>query len=469
MKFSNHRARIAVLTVVSGFIIATSVATASMNVRQPSRVRPDAKQTCKSTSPCLWWMNDGSGDGIVGGAAGNGAGIFGTNSDTSKNGNGAGVAGESEVQIGVYGSSRDLDGVFGTAAGSGAGVYGVDTDKSSSGNGAGVFGGSQVQVGVSGYSRDLEGVFGTAAGNGAGLYGENTDSSTSGNGAGVFGGSKVQTGVYGSSGVGDGVFGTTAGNGAGVYGENTESSSGTGAAVLGDGRHRAGVVGYSTDVNAGYFSSSGTFTAVFGTADSSSGVASYNNNNTYSALYAEADSATGSPLYVNNHVTKLGLVVDYTGSGYFSGQVEATGFIKELRTHAGGPVKSYETSSTEDTIEDTGSGSLVRGSGVVRFDANFTRAIDASRGYRVLITPDGDNRGLFVSNKGPAGFAVREAQGGRSTLAFDYRVVAYPIGGDAARLPPATVAHAPQAPPRLAAAMAERPQLAPPLAPRRKP
>jgi hypothetical protein len=97
------------------------------------------------------------------------------------------------------------------------------------------------------------------------------------------------------------------------------------------------------------------------------------------------------------------------------------------------------------------------------------RAIDSSRGYRVLITPDGDNRGLFVSNKGSAGFAVREAQGGRSTLAFDYRVVAYPIGGDAARLPPATVVHAPHAPPRLPAAMVAHPQSARPFAPGLRP
>jgi len=433
MKFSDHRARIAVLTVASGFIIATSVAVASINVGQASRVRPDAKQTCKSNSPCLWYMNDGSGDGIVGGAASSGAGVLGTNSDTSKNGNGAGVYGESEVQVGVSGSSQDLDGVYGS-------------------------------------SRDLDGVFGTAAGNGAGIYGVDTDKSKSGNGAGVAGESEVQTGVYGSSGTGDGVYGTTAGAGnfAGVYGTTTVGTSDTGAAVQGDGGHRAGIVGFSDDVNAGYFSSSGTFSALYGTANNSSGLSAYNDNPTYGAVYGEADNATGSSLYVNNHVTGLGFFVDYTGSGYFSGQVEATNFVKDLHTRGGGPVKSYEASSTEDTIEDTGSGSLVRGRGIVRFDANFVRAIDSSRGYRVLITPDGDNRGLFVSNKGSAGFAVREAQGGRSTLAFDYRVVAYPIGGDAARLPPATVGHPPHAPPRLQGAMVERPQLAP-LASRPRP
>ncbi|MBV8198533.1 MAG: hypothetical protein JO263_10385, partial [Candidatus Eremiobacteraeota bacterium] len=308
-------------------------------------------------------------------------------------------------------------------------------------------------------------VFGTAAGNGAGLYGANTDGSTSGTGAGVAGISQVQNGVYGSSGTADGIYGTTSGNGAGVYGTNTENSSGTGAAVEGDGQQRAGIVGLSDDVNAGYFSSNGAYAALLGTAANSSGLSTYNNNSTYSVLYAEADNATGGPLYVNNHVTKLGFFVDYTGSGYFSGKVEASQFVKNLRTRGGGPVKSYEASSTEDTIEDTGSGSLVRGRGVVRFDANFVRAIDSSRGYRVLITPDGDNRGLFVSNKGSAGFEVREAQGGRSTLAFDYRVVAYPIGGDPARLPPATIQHPPQAPPRPQAAMVERPKLAP-LAPR---
>jgi hypothetical protein len=48
-----------------------------------------------------------------------------------------------------------------------------------------------------------------------------------------------------------------------------------------------------------------------------------------------------------------------------------------------------------------------------------------------------DTRGLYVSQKTPAGFQVREAQGGRSTFSFDYRIVARPLDADNDRLPPA--------------------------------
>jgi hypothetical protein len=52
----------------------------------------------------------------------------------------------------------------------------------------------------------------------------------------------------------------------------------------------------------------------------------------------------------------------------------------------------------------------------------------------VFITPEGDSNGLYVSAKSPAGFAVRESRAGRSTLAFQYRILARPRGDDSKRL-----------------------------------
>ena len=66
-------------------------------------------------------------------------------------------------------------------------------------------------------------------------------------------------------------------------------------------------------------------------------------------------------------------------------------------------------------------------------------------GYQVFLTPDGDVRGpLYVSQKFAGGFTVREAQGGRSSIFFDYRIVAHRAGSSDARLP---VIQSPQAPP----------------------
>ena len=543
MNFFSPRARLAVFTLTGGLIVATSIVIANASAGQASRAFPDSKITCTANTPCLYYANDGSGDGIAGAAAGNGAGLYGLDTDSSANGRGAGVAGVSKVQDGVYGSSQvksgvygtstDLDGVFGTAAANGAGVYGANTDSSTSGFGAGVAGVSQVQYGVYGSSVVSDGVFATAAGNGAGVYGANTDSSTSGVGAGVAGVSQVQNGIYGSSVDLNGVFGTAAGNGEGVYGVNTDSAvsgtgagvagfsqeqigvlgsstnyvglygtsssyvgvyaislsndgaygttadansggvygdntdstaSGSGAGVVGAGQKTAGVYGSSQDVSAGYFTTPSSFSGVLGTGANGSGVSAYNNNHTYSALYGEADDPAGSPLFAINNSTKKAFFVNSNGDGVFSGRVLATAFVIHMRTRDGDLVQSYAAKSAEDTIEDTGSGSIVLGSGIVRFDPNFARAIDASRGYQVLITPDGDNRGLFVSYKSPLGFAVREAQGGRSSIAFDYRVVAYPIGGDPRRLATASVVQPPFEPSRLSDSMFAHRPLAQPRA-----
>jgi hypothetical protein len=43
--------------------------------------------------------------------------------------------------------------------------------------------------------------------------------------------------------------------------------------------------------------------------------------------------------------------------------------------------------------------------------------------YHVFLTPRGDCRGLGVRRQGGAGFEVRELQGGRSNVAFSYRIV----------------------------------------------
>ena len=63
----------------------------------------------------------------------------------------------------------------------------------------------------------------------------------------------------------------------------------------------------------------------------------------------------------------------------------------------------------------------------------------------VFVTPEGPSHGLCVTNKSPAGFEVVENEGGRSSVAFSYRIVAKPYGVTAARLPIATAAEMPRA------------------------
>ena len=78
--------------------------------------------------------------------------------------------------------------------------------------------------------------------------------------------------------------------------------------------------------------------------------------------------------------------------------------------------------SPEHWFEDFGSAKLARGRAVVKLDANFAKVI--KRGdYRVFVTPEGDCRGLYVRRKSANSFEVRELTGGKSSVAFSYRIV----------------------------------------------
>ena len=65
--------------------------------------------------------------------------------------------------------------------------------------------------------------------------------------------------------------------------------------------------------------------------------------------------------------------------------------------------------------------------------------MDSTTKYFVTLTPEGDCRGLYVAQRDAARFVVRELQGGRSSIAFTYRIVAKPLGNNSARLPLSTL------------------------------
>jgi hypothetical protein len=172
-----------------------------------------------------------------------------------------------------------------------------------------------------------------------------------------------------------------------------------------------------------------------------------NGTSSYYALFGYSDVTGGFPLGVQNAVDGGSFYVDSVGDGVFSGSV-----FSSLRTRDGHRVGMFAAQSTRSTLEDVGTGHITAGHGVIQLAADFARSIDGRSGYQVFLTPGGDNRGLFVANKTAAGFEVREAQGGRSSISFDYRVVGHPVGASQARLPEmrgvtasrATLGHVPQ-------------------------
>ena len=285
---------------------------------------------------------------------------------------------------------------------------------SNTGEGSAINGSAGSGYGVWGSSDNNIGVYG--ASNSDGVEG---DAQTSGNG------------VYGLSSSGNGVYGDAQGGGAGVSG-----LSASGYGVSGQSTNGTGVYGSTQGGLYGVYGQA-PGTAVFGQATSSAGIGGYfeNNNGTYPALYA-TNLADGPLLTVLNNVSGDGFSVDASGDGIFSGYVEAKSFNTDQPTRGGPHLEAFGSESTRAMIEDTGTARLEGGEGVVRFDSALASTIDAARGYQVFLTPNGETRGwLYVAAKYEGGFIVREGLRGRSSVYFDYRVVAHPYGASDARLP----------------------------------
>jgi hypothetical protein len=66
-------------------------------------------------------------------------------------------------------------------------------------------------------------------------------------------------------------------------------------------------------------------------------------------------------------------------------------------------------------------------------ESTFAQTVN-TQNYHVFITPNGDCKGLYVSQKTAGGFEVRELGGGTSSIDFDYRIVAERLGFENIRM-----------------------------------
>ena len=230
-----------------------------------------------------------------------------------------------------------------------------------------------------------------------------------------------------NSAFGDGVYGVT-------QGTNTNYQLPGAGGVLG-----VAAAGYDTGViGIGYAELSA---GVFGEAASG-----------YAGLFQGASSLPAMVIENGSYGDVLdlfgdagALTIDRATDVVTDGYVEATQFITSSKVRFGERLGEFGARSTRATLEDTGTARLNAGEATVRFDAAFESAIDASRGYQVFLTPDGDTRGLYIAAKYEGGFVVRETEHGRSSLFFDYRVVAHPYDATDERLPRLAL-HAPTRP-----------------------
>ena len=231
----------------------------------------------------------------------------------------------------------------------------------------------------------------------------NGNSGTSGISTGMTGSAH---GVYGRSSNGQGVFGTSSSNN-GVEGHSTGSGG-------------SGVAGIQRGTSSG--SGDGVYSE------------SADTTNLYEALEAKADSRNTYIFEGFNAKTNGLCTIDYDAALACTGGA----VVRNVRTrHAnanGQQVLAYATESATATIEDVGTARMVGGVANVAIDPAFGSVMD-HRWYYVFLTPLGDTRGLYVSQKTPSAFQVRESGGGRSRLEFDYRIVAHPLDAKNDRLP----------------------------------
>jgi hypothetical protein len=233
-------------------------------------------------------------------------------------------------------------------------------------------------------------------------------------------------------------------DGGGCLGEYSNTVF-TGLAVQGD---YAVVATGSTNAMSWGVTGSGTEVGVTG-----SGVASSLGNNT-TGVYGGGDTG------VHGSGSNYGVYCD--GNFAATGSKSAVVALPDDRQ-----VLLYTVESPENWFEDFGSGELDNGVASIQLDPTFAQTVSPEVGYHVFVTPNGDCEGLYVARKSGTSFEVRELRGGKSSVAFDYRIVAKRRGLESLRLEQVSADH------EMAEAMrkhlAERPSHVPKLHPPKLP
>jgi hypothetical protein len=375
-------------------------------VEQKNEIVCSSTTNCKTGFVPLFSTNGGSAqvtDSIVS-QSGTNIAIAGTQSVTSS----ASTPAILGTSTGSAGTSNGVQGVTGSATASG--VAGVNT------SGIGVYGSS------SGSSATSAGVWGqTSSGAGAGVEGVNT--STAANATGIYGYSP-SFGVIGSSplvGV-DGSSSNTSGPGIGVQG--LASSTGSGSAGV-YGQLVSPIVSNfgSWQPPAGVWGSTGVSgpAGVLGTADESPAGLFLNSSHIgYSTVQALAFDSFGYPFSGWNMSNGTGCWIDQGGNINCTGQKHAIVPID------GGKRKVAMSSieAPQSWFEDAGSSHLANGAAIVSLDPDFIQTVNTEMEYNVFLTPYGDCKGLYVTNRTAKSFEVHELGGGTASLSFGYRIMA---------------------------------------------
>ncbi|HLJ84783.1 MAG TPA: hypothetical protein VKT51_11465 [Candidatus Eremiobacteraceae bacterium] len=391
----------------------------------PARAMIEAAMTCGSTSPCLEWDNSKGGVGVKGVSSG-GAGLEGLTKFNS--------TGKSAGKAGVVGQDTSTSGALNS------GVSGVSV------NGSGVTGTSTNLNGVQGFTASgASGVYGQdSVAGGFGVAGRNTASTHNSNSAGVLADGSTASdalhafsyglsanSIYAFSQHGSSLVANQGGNDTApeLALEDTNPSN-SNDIIHADGPNgpvlsmSSGTTWFHTD-----FEVSAPEASVFEGADYQTPALNVygGGTNTNFAVFTVND--------VNGNqvagITDIG-TLSIAGLLFSNGSCSSGCIVGRRQAHA---VREYTPTESEPTIEDNGEAALVDGVAQVALDPRFANVIDRSAPYIVTVTPEGDCRGLYVTQRSARGFVVRELQGGHSSVGFGFRIVAHRFGVSAARLP----------------------------------
>jgi hypothetical protein len=297
-------------------------------------------------------------------------------------------SGTNAVSDGVDGvtSSGTASGVAGINKGNGVGVYGTGGTGVLGTGGTGVYGFGNSGYGVYGLSNSSHGIVGISNGNFFGVVGE-------GGGA----------GVYGSGGSGVVGYGTS---GVGMYGQHV------GASILGSEIPYAGIWGDTNTLGAAGVAGTGM--------DGIGGIFLNDSPSGNWALVAANYSRSGPIFTAENMANGVSCTINASAQLHCDGGV---GAIVQLDS-GNRKVAMSGIQSPENWFEDFGSAQLVNGVAVIQLDRDFIQTVSTEKDYRVFPVPNGDCKGLYVTNKSANSFEVRELGGGSSNIRFDYRIAA---------------------------------------------
>jgi hypothetical protein len=256
-------------------------------------------------------------------------------------------------------------------------------------------------------STNATAIYGAASSSTGTAFGVEGVTASSGTAYGVVGDAVSATGTpYGVYGV------ASSPTGVGVFGQNgSESSAGAlfgavyqpAVGTWGDGGPGGmGVLGTSDDGPGGYF---------------------YNNDDgegEYGGFTLQAFNDGSGPSFFAGSGVESGCEIDGHGN------LSCTGTKNAVVPIDGGNrrVAMSAIESPQNWFEDVGEAELVNGSAVIHLDPDFIQTVNAKTNYKVFPVPNGDCKGLYVTNKTSESFEVRELGGGTSSIQFDYRIMA---------------------------------------------